>query len=88
MIKKILIANRGEIAVRIIRTCNEMGILTVGVYSEADANSIHVRMADEAICIGKPEPSESYLNIKKIYSHPQGFGQCRHWTMGRRLVRF
>jgi len=64
--KKILIANRGEIALRIIRTCREMGIRTVAVYSTADKESLHVRFADEAVCIGKPQSSESYLNIQHI----------------------
>jgi len=64
--KKILIANRGEIALRIIRTCREMGIKTVAVYSTADKDSLHVRFADEAVCIGKPQSSESYLNIPHI----------------------
>ncbi|HEY3855955.1 MAG TPA: acetyl-CoA carboxylase biotin carboxylase subunit [Verrucomicrobiae bacterium] len=68
MFEKILIANRGEIAVRIIRTCKELNIRTVAVYSEADANSMHVQMADEAICIGKPASSESYLRIDRIIS--------------------
>lgn len=66
MFKKILIANRGEIALRIIRTCREMGIKTVAVYSTADKDSLHVRFADEAVCIGKPQGSESYLNIPHI----------------------
>ncbi|MCX7833100.1 MAG: acetyl-CoA carboxylase biotin carboxylase subunit [Ignavibacteria bacterium] len=66
MIKKILIANRGEIALRIIRTCKELGIQTVAVYSTADVHSLHVRFADEAVCIGPPEVSESYLNIPRI----------------------
>ena len=66
MFKKILIANRGEIALRIIRTCKEMGIKTVAVYSTADRESLHVRFADEAVCIGPPASSESYLNIPKI----------------------
>jgi acetyl/propionyl-CoA carboxylase alpha subunit len=66
MIKKLLIANRGEIAVRVIRTAREMGIRTVSVYSEADAESIHVRMADESVCIGDSQPSASYLDIAKI----------------------
>ena len=66
MFKKILIANRGEIALRIIRTCREMGIKTVAVYSTADKDSLHVRFADEAVCIGKPQSSESYLNIPHI----------------------
>jgi acetyl-CoA carboxylase biotin carboxylase subunit len=66
MFKKILIANRGEIALRIIRTCREMGIPTVAVYSTADKDSLHVRFADEAVCIGKPSSSDSYLNIPHI----------------------
>jgi acetyl-CoA carboxylase, biotin carboxylase subunit len=66
MIKKILIANRGEIALRIIRTCKEMGIKTVAVYSEADKNSLHVRFADEAVCIGPPPAIDSYLNIPRL----------------------
>ena len=66
MFKKILIANRGEIALRIIRTCREMGIKSVAVYSTADAESLHVRFADEAVCIGPPPSSESYLKISSI----------------------
>ncbi len=66
MFKKILIANRGEIALRIIRTCREMGIKSVAVYSTADAESLHVRFADEAVCIGPPASSESYLKISNI----------------------
>lgn len=66
MFKKILIANRGEIALRIIRTCREMGIKTVAVYSKADADSLHVRFADEAVCIGPAQSSESYLNIPRL----------------------
>lgn len=68
MFKKILIANRGEIALRVIRTCKEMGIKTVAVYSQADKDSLHVKFADEAVCIGPPPSSESYLNIKNIIS--------------------
>lgn len=66
MFKKILIANRGEIALRVIRTCREMGIPTVAVYSVADRDSLHVRFADEAVCIGPPPSKESYLNIPRI----------------------
>ena len=68
MFKKVLVANRGEIALRVIRTCKEMGILTVAVYSTADAESLHVKFADEAVCIGPPLSSESYLNIANIIS--------------------
>ncbi len=66
MFNKILIANRGEIALRVIRTCREMGIKTVAVYSTADIDSLHVKFADEAICIGPPQSKESYLNIPRI----------------------
>jgi acetyl-CoA carboxylase biotin carboxylase subunit len=66
MFKKILIANRGEIALRVIRTCREMGIKTVAVYSTADKDSLHVRFADEAVCIGPPPSRQSYLNIPNI----------------------
>ena len=66
MFKKILIANRGEIALRVIRTCKEMGIKTVAVYSTADRESLHVKFADEAVCIGKPQSADSYLNIAHI----------------------
>ena len=68
MFRKILIANRGEIALRILCACKELGIRTVAVYSEADRNSLHVRFADEAICIGPPRSSESYLNIPHVIS--------------------
>ncbi len=68
MFKKILIANRGEIALRIIRTCKEMGIKTVAVYSTADRDSLHVRFADEAVCIGPPASKDSYLSIPNIIS--------------------
>src|SRR5207237_10220216 len=68
MFKKILIANRGEIALRIIRACRELGIATVAVHSTADANALHVRFADEAVCIGPPPSKESYLNVPAILS--------------------
>ena len=68
MFKKVLIANRGEIALRIIRACQELGVPTVAVHSEADVDSLHVRFADEAVCIGPPRGSESYLNMVRIIS--------------------
>jgi acetyl-CoA carboxylase biotin carboxylase subunit len=68
MFRKILIANRGEIALRILTACKELGIATVAVYSEADRNALHVRFADEAICIGPPRSSDSYLNIPQVIS--------------------
>ena len=66
MFKKVLIANRGEIAVRIIRACRELGVRTVAVFSEADRDALHAKIADEAICIGPASTAESYLNIKAI----------------------
>ena len=68
MIRKLLIANRGEIAVRIIRACREMGIEAVAVYSEADKESLHTQLADEAICIGPGPSVKSYLNMESIIS--------------------
>ena len=68
MFQKILIANRGEIAVRIIRACRELGITSVAVYSTADREALHTQLADEAICIGKPAPADSYLNMERILS--------------------
>src|ERR1051326_3696431 len=68
MFKKILIANRGEIALRIIWACKELGIKTVAVYSEADQNSLHVKFADQALCIGPPRNVDSYLNVPAIIS--------------------
>src|SRR5213080_322537 len=68
MFNKILIANRGEIALRVICACKELGIRTVAVYSEADRNSLHVRFADEAICIGPPRSADSYLNVPAVIS--------------------
>ncbi len=68
MFKKILIDNRGEIAIRIIRACKELKIGTVAIYSEADRDSLHVRMADEAVCVGPPANKDSYLNMPNIIS--------------------
>lgn len=95
MIKKVLIANRGEIAVRIIRACREMGIETVAVYSEADREALHTQLADEAVCIGPASSAESYLNMERIISatiisgadavHP-GFGFLSENSQFARLV--
>src|SRR5208283_3644755 len=68
MIEKVLIANRGEIALRVIRACRDMGILTVAVYSQADSESLHVKLADEAYCIGPPQSGRSYLHIPALIS--------------------
>ena len=68
MFKKILIANRGEIAVRIIRACKEWGISTVAVHSDVDRESMHVRLADESVCVGSHQPANSYLNIPALMS--------------------
>ncbi|WP_000623970.1 biotin carboxylase N-terminal domain-containing protein, partial [Leptospira interrogans] len=66
MISKLLIANRGEIAVRVIRTCKKLGIKTVAIYSDADRDSPHVKLADESVYVGEPSPASSYLNISNI----------------------
>ena len=68
MIRKVLIANRGEIAIRIIRACREMGIETVAVYSEEDKDQLHVEMADYAYCVGPAKSTDSYLNMQAIVS--------------------
>ena len=81
MFKKILIANRGEIALRIIRTCKEMGIKTVAVYSTADRDSLHVRFADEAVCIGPPPSRDSYLKYPQHYIRGRA-NQRRCYTSG------
>jgi len=94
MFQKILVANRGEIALRVICACKELGIATVAVYSEADRNALHVRYADEAVCIGPARSSESYLNIPHVISAAEitnversipGTGFCRKT---RTLQRF
>lgn len=72
-IQKLLVANRGEIACRVIRTCKKLGIQTVAVYSESDADSLFVKMADESTCIGASEASKSYLNIEKIIAAAKMF---------------
>src|SRR5256884_2259026 len=74
MFKKVLIANRGEIAVRIMRACRALNIPTVAVYSTADRDALHVRLADERVCIGPPSPAASYLNIPAIVSAALSFG--------------
>jgi acetyl-CoA carboxylase biotin carboxylase subunit len=66
MLKKVLIANRGEIALRVLRACKQLGIKTVAVHSTADKDLMHVHLADESVCIGPPSPTESYLNIPAI----------------------
>ena len=96
MISKILIANRGEIAVRIIRTCKELGIESVAVYSTADKESYHVQMASDSICIGGPSAADSYLNMNNIIQaaclkgcdaiHP-GFGFLSENARFARLVK-
>ena len=68
MIKKILIANRGEIALRVLRACREMGIQTVAIHSTADTDAMHVRLADESVCIGPPPVQKSYLNVPAVLS--------------------
>ena len=96
MFKKILIANRGEIAVRIIRACKEWGIPTVAVHSDVDRESMHVRMADESVCIGSHQPANSYLNIPNLMSaieltnadavHP-GYGAMTLLYLSPRVTR-
>ena len=81
MFSKILIANRGEIALRILRACKELGISTVAVHSTADADAMHVRLADESVCIGPPAARDSYLNIPQLLAAAE---QCRE--RGTRLV--
>ena len=74
MFSKLLVANRGEIAVRIIRACKEMGIATVAVYSQCDKEALHVKLADEAVCIGPNLSTESYLNMRNILMAAKGKG--------------
>ena len=74
MLKKVLIANRGEIAVRIIRACKELGLATVAVHSDVDKDALHTRLADEAVCIGSAKANKSYLNVKNILEAACGTG--------------
>ena len=88
MFSKILIANRGEIAVRIIRACREMGISTVAIYSQADKDAMHVQLADESYCVGGNRVADSYLNIPAILTVPQlakflGIGQNKAYALAR-----
>ena len=78
MISKILVANRGEIAIRILRACRELGIGTVAVYSDADRNALHVQGADEAVHIGAASPQESYLNMDVLIQAALAFESGRH----------
>ena len=86
MIEKILIANRGEIAVRIIRACREMGILTVAVYSEADKEALHTQLADEAVCIGPAPSAQSYLSMENILSATLTSGADVESSLSDRLL--
>ena len=78
MFKKILIANRGEIALRVVRAAREMGIATVAVHSTADADAMHVRMADESVCIGPPSSMQSYLSFPAIYRPAKSLAPMRY----------
>ena len=81
MFEKILIANRGEIALRVLRACKDLGIPTVAVHSTADADAMHVRLADESVCIGPPSARDSYLNIPAILSAATITGaEAMHWS--------
>jgi propionyl-CoA carboxylase alpha chain len=87
MFKKILIANRGEIACRVIKTARKMGIATVAVYSEADARALHVEMADEKVAIGPPAAAQSYLMIEKIVAACKQRGESSSPRLGHFLER-
>ena len=77
MFTKVLVANRGEIAVRIIRSLQELGIQTVAIYSTADRDSLHVQLADEAVCVGPAQPQNSYLNMQNIIAAAVGVAASR-----------
>ena len=85
MFKRILIANRGEIALRIIRACQEMSIETVAVYSTADASSLHVQLADYAVCIGPAKTKDSYLNMESILQAAISYYSSRFWFTIRKF---
>ena len=87
MFKKILIANRGEVAMRIIFACRELGIKTVAVYSEADENSLHVRFADEDVCIGPARSADSYLNVPAVISAAEITGNGTACRMASSIVQ-
>jgi biotin carboxylase len=84
MFKKILIANRGEIALRVICACKELGIKTVAVFSEADRDALHVKFSDEAVCIGPSRVKDSYLNIPERYRNRRNH-ECRRHSSGLRV---
>ena len=87
MFKKILIANRGEVALRIIFACRELGIKTVAVFSEADENSLHVRFADEDVCIGPARSADSYLNVPAVITRRRNHRRRRHSSRATAFFR-
>ena len=87
MFKRVLIANRGEIAVRLIRACHELGVEAVAVYSEPDADALHVRLADDAVLIGPAPPGESYLRGDKLIAAAKSVGRHGHRELGYHQAR-